>query len=100
MMRSNAPITVILALAAACFFPANGVAKPTHPAAHKTRTAAPTPTHRKQAAAPARNAHKHAAVATSRVHTEHASPHRRTRHAVNSTAPARAELTASASRYE
>jgi hypothetical protein len=102
MMRSNAPISAFLALAAVYFFPANSVAKSTHHTVHKTRTAPTTPTHRKHSAEPAHGAHRHTA-APSQVHTRHQPTHHRTRRSINSTAPTRvtrAELTSSAPKSE
>jgi hypothetical protein len=96
MMRSNAPIPALLALAAVYFFPANSVAKSTHHPVHKTRTAATTPTHRKHAAEPAHTAHRHIASTSSPVHTQRASTHHHTRRAIAPTRAAQPELTASA----
>jgi hypothetical protein len=98
MMRSNAPIPALLALAAVYFFPAHGVAKSTHHIAHKTKTAATTPTHRKHTAEPAHGTHRHTAATSRAVHTRRQSTHHHTRRAIDSTAPTRvtqAELTAS-----
>ena len=97
MMRSNAPIPALLALAVLYFFPANSLARSTHHPVHKTKTAS-TPSHRKHTAQPA-HAHRHTAVSGNSVPTKRASTHHHTRRAIDSTAPARAtqsDLTASA----
>jgi hypothetical protein len=95
MMRLNAPIPALLALAVLYFFPVDSPAKPTHHLARKTATT----THRKHTAEPPRTARKSTAATTSRVHMQRASTHHHTRHAVGSTtsttAP-RPELTAAA----
>ena len=101
MMRSNAPIPALLALAALYFFPANGLARSTHHPVHKARTAS-APSHRKHSAQPA-HAHRHTVVPSSSVPTQRASTHHHTRRAIDSTAPARStqsDLTASASTSE
>src|SRR5271170_6512001 len=98
MMRLNAPIPALLALAALSLSSANSLAKQTHhPSAHK-KTAAATaekhPTKRKPAAKPAHAAHssKHHTAptadppVTARVHAQ-ASSRRRLRHAVSAPAP-------------
>jgi len=85
MMRLNAPIPALLALAVLYFFPVDSPAKPTHHHVHKTTVAAAHhPSRRKLTAGPAHAAHKHTAAATSRVHTQRASTHHRTRHAIGS----------------
>jgi hypothetical protein len=97
MMRSNAPIPALLALAVLCFSPANSLARSTHHPVHKTKTTATTD--RKHTAEPAHTARKSAAATTSRVHTQRASTHHHTRHAIDSTTSTRAtqpELTATA----
>jgi hypothetical protein len=95
MMRSNAPIPALLALAFLCFFPATSLARSTHHLVHKTTTT----THRKHTAEPAHPARKSTARTTSPSHTQRASTHRHTRHAAGSTTPTRTtqpDLTASA----
>jgi Family of unknown function (DUF5715) len=99
MMRSNAPIPALLALAALYVFPANSLAGSTHHPVHKAKPTATAPTHRKHTAKPAHTAGKHTAATTGSVHTQRASTHHHTRHATDSTAPTRAtqsELTAPA----
>ncbi|HEX3372845.1 MAG TPA: DUF5715 family protein [Edaphobacter sp.] len=86
MMRSIAPITALLALAAMCFFPANSVAKSTHHRASKTRTPAATATHGKHSANPSHSVHRHNPAAPDPIHAQRASAHHHTRHATNSTA--------------
>jgi hypothetical protein len=99
MMRLNAPIPALLALAALYFVPADGLAKSTHHLVHKSTTHRPS--HHKSASGPAHTAHKHAASATSSVHTQRASTHHHTRHAIDSTTQApQSELTATASAPE
>jgi hypothetical protein len=95
-MRLNAPIPALLALAVLYFFPADSVARSTHHPVHKA-TAHHLSRH-KPTAGP-RTAHKRTAAITSSVHTQRASTHHHTRHAIDSTTPTRAtqpELTASA----
>jgi len=79
MMRLNAPIPALLALAAVCFFPVDSLAKPARHLVHKPATA----THRRHTAESAHTARRHSAVhsasPTSRVHTQHASLHHRRR---------------------
>jgi hypothetical protein len=98
MMRLNAPIPALLALAVLCFFPVDSVARSTHHLVHKTTVAtAHHPSHHKPTAAPAHNAHKHTAAATSGVQTRRASTRHHTRHAADSTTRAtQPELIASA----
>jgi hypothetical protein len=99
MMRSNALITIFLALAAAFFFPATSMAKSTHRPARKTVPAG-TPTHGKHTAEPTHSVHRHSPPAPGRVNTQQSSTHRRTRHTINSATRTRAthyKLTASAS---
>jgi Family of unknown function (DUF5715) len=88
MMRSNAPIPAILALAVLYFFPAYSLAWSTHHPAKKTKSAS-APSHRKHTAQPA-HAHKHAAVSSSRVNKQRASTRHRTLRAIDSTASAQA----------
>jgi hypothetical protein len=92
-MRLNAPITATLALAALFVLPADSVAKPTHRHAHSASVAVarhktdPGPTH-----TPSHHATTKAKVEpVARAHKQHAATatHRRTRHAINSVAPAR-----------
>ena len=102
MMRSNAPIPALLALAALYVFPAISLAGSTHHPVHKARTTATAPTHRKHPK-PAHTAHKHTAATTTSVHTQRASTHHHTRHATDSSAPTRptqSELTAPAPALE
>jgi hypothetical protein len=99
MMRLNAPIPALLALAVLCFYPVDSPAKSTRPLAHKTTAT----THRKHTAESAHIARRHTASSTSRTHTQHASAHSHRRHVVAPTAPTRAtqaELTASAAPLE
>jgi hypothetical protein len=98
-MRLNAPIPALLALAALYFFPVGSLAKPTHRRAHKTTTHAPT--HRRHIAVPADT--RGAATKTTRIHTQSATTHHKTRHTISASAPTKAtqpELTASASTPE
>jgi hypothetical protein len=79
-MRANAPIPVLLALAALYLFPAPSLAKPTHRRAHKAPLRTPAP--RKQAAEtprPARTPIKHPA-APARAHKQNASTHHHAHH--------------------
>ena len=99
MMRSNAPIPALLALAVLYLFPANVVAKPTHQPIQKTNAA--TPKHRGAGAAPAHTAHAsshHAASGskTTRAHTQAAVTHH-SRHASHSRELASARLPESSS---
>jgi hypothetical protein len=99
MMRLNAPIPALLALAALCLSSASSLAKQTHhPSGHKKTVAATTekhPTKRKPAAKPAHAAHgsKHHDAPkadpplTARVHARSATSRRRLRHAVSAPAP-------------
>jgi hypothetical protein len=82
MMRLNAPIPAILALAVVYFFPVASLAKPTHHSVHKTAVTI----HRKHTTESAHIARRHSA--SSRVHTQHASLHHHTRHIVDPTTPA------------
>jgi hypothetical protein len=86
MMRSNAPISALLALAALYVFPANSLAKATHHLVHKTHATA----HSKHTAGPAHSARKHAAGTTGSAYTQRASAPHHTRHAIHQTAPTRA----------
>jgi Family of unknown function (DUF5715) len=92
MMRSNAPIQAILALAVLSFLPAPLLAKPAHhSSAHKAEAVAPAPgkrTHKKSTSdtAASRNAQhptakNHPDSATIVQHV-HSTSHRRTRHTV------------------
>jgi len=95
MMRLNAPIPALLALAVLYVVPANSLAKSTHHPAHKTKTTATVPTHRKLTAGPAHTARRRTTATTSPVHTQRA--HHHTRHATDSTTgAAQPELIASA----
>jgi Family of unknown function (DUF5715) len=100
MMRLNAPIPALLALAALYFFPADSVARSTHHPDHRTTVAvAHHPSHHKPTAGPAHTAHKRTAATTNPVHTQRASTHRHARHVPGSITPTRRtqpELTASA----
>jgi hypothetical protein len=69
MMRENATIPALLALAALYFFPVDSLAKPTHHHAHN-----PT-------AKPAHAASRHIAAKITRVHTQHATQHHGKHHA-------------------
>jgi hypothetical protein len=99
MMRVNAPITALLALAVLYLFPVDSLAKPTHHVVHKNVAA---PTHRKPTAEHARVAHvskRHATASTTRVHTRLAATRHHTSHAINpptSTGSSQSDLTASA----
>jgi hypothetical protein len=78
MMRVNAPISALLALAALYLFPVDSLARPTHHHAHKP------------AAAPAHTTHtpgRHTATTAARVHTQHAAPHHHPLHAISVTRP-------------
>jgi hypothetical protein len=112
MMRLNAPIPALLALAALTFFSASSLAKPTHRAAHKTTVAAHAAkhpsSHRKAAAEPTHAAHssRHSHPAkvtpptTTRVrYKAEAKGHHRSRRAARVASPrtTRPELTASES---
>jgi hypothetical protein len=103
MMRSNAPITALLALAALYFFPAVSLAKPTHRRAHKTSTTTSThaPTHRRHIAVPADT--RGGATKTTRVHTQPAASRHHKRHTVSASVSTKATqpaLTANASAPE
>jgi hypothetical protein len=96
MMRSNAPIQAILALAALSFLPAQLLAKPAH---HS-----PAPKTAVSDAAPKKRTHKKSTPSQSSRHTEkveqvHSSPHRKTRRHTASTneAPITAPVTEAAS---
>jgi hypothetical protein len=75
MMRLNAPIPALLALAVLYLFPAESLAKPTHPHAHKTEA----PTHRRPTAASAHTSH-----GSTRVHTHTTATHHQSRHTISS----------------
>jgi hypothetical protein len=81
MMRANAPIPALLALAALYLFPVPSLlAKSTHRRVHKAVVAAPA--HRKQAAGTPRTTHtsaKHVA-ASAAPHNQNASTHHRAHH--------------------
>jgi hypothetical protein len=106
MMRLNAPIPTLLALAALYLFPASSLATPMHHVSHKaTASSAKHSAHGKPAAEPKHVAHssKHHTAAkptpatTARVHT-HSTPRlRHLREAVSAPAPTvtQPELTAS-----
>ncbi|MBB5340890.1 DUF5715 family protein [Tunturiibacter gelidoferens] len=110
MMRLNAPIPALLALAALSFSSASSLAKPTHhPSAHKKTVAAAAAKHpdkQKAAAKPTHAAHgsKHHGApkadppVTARVHARSTTAHHRLRHAVSAPVPrsTQPELTASA----
>ena len=104
MMRLNAPIPALLALAALSFSSASSLAKQTHhPSGHKKTVAIAGEKHsskHKPAAKPAHAAHssKHHAApkvdppVTVRVHAQEHSRHR-LRHAVSSSAPVQTATT-------
>src|SRR5271170_2192714 len=71
MMRVNAPISALLALAVLCFFPVDSLAKPTRHHVHKTTVAAPV--HPEPANPPAHTSGRHSSIA--RVRTQHAATH-------------------------
>jgi hypothetical protein len=74
MMRANAPIPALLALAALYLFPVDSLARPTHRVAHKTSPASPA--HRKQTAETPhaiRTPVKRNVVAAAATHTQNAS---------------------------
>jgi len=106
MMRLNAPISALLALAALYLFPASSFATPMHHVAHKaTASSAKQSAHAKPAADSTHAAHsskhhttaKSAPATTARVHTHSATRHRHLREAVSYRAPSvtQPELTAS-----
>jgi hypothetical protein len=102
MMRLNAPIPALLALAALYFFPVDSLAKPTHRLVHKTTVAAHHSTHHKPTAQPTHIARHHVTSqtpATTRVHMHGAAALHRRRRSISSPALTRAnetELVASA----
>jgi hypothetical protein len=100
MMRLNAPIPALLALAVLYLFPVDSLARSTHHPVHKTTVAvAHHPSRHKRKAGPA---HTRTAATTNPVHTQRTSTHHHAR-PVAPTAPTRAaqpELTASASAPE
>jgi Family of unknown function (DUF5715) len=100
MMRLNAPIPALLALAVLYLFPVDSLARSTHHSVHKTTVAvAHHPSRHTRKAGPA---HTHTAATTSPVHTRRTSTHHHAR-PVAPTTPTRAaqpELTASASAPE
>ena len=94
MMRLNAPIPALLALAALSFSPASSLAKPTHhPPGHRKTVSAAAAKHpeRPKPAAKATHAHgsKHRSApkadppVTARVHARASTGHHRQRHAVS-----------------
>ncbi len=80
MMRVNAPIPALLALAVLCFFPVDSVAKPAHHHVHKAVVAAPV--HRESVTRPGTSSGHNP---TSRVRGQHAP----TYHHINSPTTAR-----------
>jgi Family of unknown function (DUF5715) len=105
MMRLNAPISALLALAALYLFPASGLATPMHHVSHKATTSGVKHSAHAKSAVEPTHAHsskhhtiaKDAPVKTARVHT-HSTPKRHhLREAVSSPAPeiTRPELAAS-----
>jgi hypothetical protein len=82
MMRLNAPIPALLALAILCFFPSNSFARPAHHSAHKTSPARPNP---------ARPNSAHHSSATKMVRSR--------RHVANTTATATRTSTRSSRRH-
>src|ERR1700754_908432 len=90
MMRLNAPVTAILALAALLVLPANCLAKPSHHHAHGTPGTVAR--HRSAAARTTHTASHHPAVKTrvspvADVHKHHAASHHHARHAIISVTP-------------
>jgi len=83
MMRSNALIPALLALAVLCFFPVDSLARSTHHLVHKTAAA----THRKHTAESTHTARRHSASTTSRVRAQHASVHHHKHRAIGSPIP-------------
>ncbi len=81
MMRVNAPIPALLALASLCFFPVDSLAKPTRHHVHKATVAAPV--HRKSANPPAHTSSGRNSVARVRIQRE------ATHHHINSPSTAR-----------
>jgi hypothetical protein len=99
MMRLNAPISAILALAVLYCFPVDTFARPAHRVAHSPTA----PSSHRKPAKPSRSERKHAATTTTRVHTQPSPKHHSTRRNIRSLAPARTsgpELTASAAAPE
>jgi hypothetical protein len=86
MMRVNASIPALLALAALYLLPVDSLAKPTHHHVHKTAVAAPT--HRRSSAEPAHPNSRHTAAAMARVKT-HLTTARHRHQAIHSVAPTR-----------
>jgi hypothetical protein len=85
MMRANAPIPALLAIATLYLFPADTLALPTHRPAHKTTLTAPA--HRQRTPGVPHTTHataRHAATQKKTVATHH-----HTRHALNSHASVR-----------
>jgi hypothetical protein len=88
MMRLNAPIPALLALAVLYFFPVDSLARQTHRLVHKTNVSTARQSSRpKPASGQAHAIHSHTAATTGRIHTRHASTHHHTRHATGSTNP-------------
>jgi hypothetical protein len=88
MMRLNAPIPALLALAVLYFLPVDSPAKPTHHHARKTTVSAVhQPSRHNPTARPAHTAHRHSGAATGHLHTGRASSHPHTRHAIRSPIP-------------
>jgi hypothetical protein len=83
MMRSNALIPALLALAVLCFFPVDSLARSTHHLVHKTAAA----THRKHTAESTHTARRHSASTTNRVRAQHASVHHHKHRAIGSPIP-------------
>ena len=89
MMRLNAPIPALLALAALYFLPADSLAKPTHHHVHKTTVSAHhTSSRHNPTAGPSHTAHRHSMPQPATLHTQRASTHHHTRHAIGSPIPA------------
>jgi hypothetical protein len=89
MMRLNAPIPALLALAVLYFLPVDSTAKPTHHHVHKTTVSAHhTSSRHNPAAGPSHTSHRHSGAATGHLHTGRASTHHHTRHAIGSPIPA------------
>jgi hypothetical protein len=82
MMRLNAPIPALLALAVLYLFPVDSLARSTHRLVHKTTVAT---THRKHTPEPAHTARRKTASPTSRAHTQRTSAHHHRRHVVPTT---------------
>jgi hypothetical protein len=101
MMRANAPIPALLAVAVLYLFPVDSRAKPTHHLVDRSTAAASA--HRKLTAERMHHGSTHATTSTAHVKTSHAIAHHHTRHAISSPVPTRAnqlELTASAPSHQ